>query len=133
MHRILVVFAIICLIVGGTYSFSVPEYGIPMAIAGVLLYILYSIFGSDIMGIFRTYNVWKEYTTPSQVYEAACLLEDHKNGRNTDQGGDVAISQEVWESDFVINANARTLLESNDPGIVVTDERTDPKPMTWLT
>lgn len=132
MYRILVAFSIVCLIVGGTYSYSVPEYGVPMSIAGVLLYTLYLIFGSNIMDIFRPYKVWSEYTTPSQVYDAACLLEDHRSGRNTDRGGDVVISQEVWESDFVVNKVASTLLDSNDPGIVVTDKRTDLKPITWL-
>jgi hypothetical protein len=129
MIRFLSGISAILLLVGAVYLLA-PEIlilGTTLVIAGLLLKVfLYLISSRGVQDIFTPVTQWKRYESPGDIIEAGALLESHRYGRLVSHGGDVHITQDVWQSDYSVNLNARTLLNSNDPKIVVHDERSDP-------
>lgn len=125
MHKLLVLFSIICLIMGVGSILNVDAfYGATMLLAGVLLYAFYLIVSSRRVALLvRPLSKVHEYRTPSEIYEAGSLLEDHKTGRNLGTGCTVYITQKAMDSDYSVELNAKTLLGSNDPSIKVVDLR----------
>lgn len=112
--------SVICLIVGIANLFSYTIYGVAMTISGILFYLLFRMLGGGILSVFDKTTLFQVFRTPSEVYEAACLLNDHKSGRNLKASGEVFITDEVYSA---VDLQAKTLLESNDPSIKVHDMR----------
>lgn len=126
MHYLFLVFSVICLIVGIPNLFAYTLYGIAMTIAGVLFYLLFrALNNGGIISVFDDTPLFQLFRTPAEVYEAACLLNDHRSGRNLGAGGEVFITDDVWASDYSVQLNAKTLLDSNDPSIKVHDLRSN--------
>lgn len=125
MYRLFLPASIICIIIGVANIFNAAAfYGASMLFAGVCLYVIFRMLGgSTVERLFHTLSEVHEYRTPGEVYEAGCLLEDHKSGRNLDTGCTVYITQKVMDSDYSVELNAKTLLNSNDPSIKVVDLR----------
>ena len=116
------------LIVGGVYTINPGiKYGWALLISAILMIVLYKLLNSRaVQDLYSPIDHYKEYRSPVEIMEAAALLQDHKTGRDATSGGDVYITQDVYECDYSVHLNAKTLLNSNDPKIVVHDERTNP-------
>ena len=125
MYKLFLPGSIICIIIGVANIFNAAAfYGASMMFAGILFYVVYRMLGgSTVERLFPYLAEVHEYHTPKEVYEAGCLLEDHKSGRNLSIGGTVYITQDVMDSDYSVELNAKTLLSSNDPAIKVVDLR----------
>ncbi len=136
MIRLLALFAAILLILGVASIYNVDtQYGSYYFISAFLVYLLYRALTSrELMSFMAPVLNWNTYKSPGDIIEAAEVLEQHKSGREMDTGGDVHITQAVWECDYSVHLNARTLLDSTDPKINVIDERTDPEvDLIWHT
>jgi len=125
IRYLFLLFAVICIIIGGVDIAGHDSiFGPAMLFAGLGLYLLYKAFGSPgVLSMVRELKDVYTYTTPSEIMEAASIVEQHKNGRELWRGGSVIITDDAIENDYSVYLSAQSLLSSSDPAMTVIDKR----------